>query len=69
MSPGQPSPTIFLNAGLLPGQEWNQLILNRLNDFDVALALTSPNFGESDYIERTEIASLLKDRREKGSYL
>jgi hypothetical protein len=56
-------------TGLLPGQEWNEQIKKRLSDFDVALALISPNFDVSDYIQKTEIASLLKNRQDNGLYL
>lgn len=50
---------------ILPGQQWNQEVDRQLEDADIVLVLTSPDFLASDYAYGREMLRALK-RHEAG---
>ncbi|MBX2926728.1 MAG: leucine-rich repeat domain-containing protein [Saprospiraceae bacterium] len=49
---------------LLPGQDWNEAILRNLRSADIVILLVSPEFLDSDYIWRVEIAEAMQRQAE-----
>ncbi len=51
--------------GILPGQDWDQEIKNKLKEADVILFLLSSDFMNSDYIKDVEIKNAI-ERHKRG---
>lgn len=53
-------------SNLTPGSDWNDEIVNALQQSDIAVLLVSPSFLASDFIVNTELPALLKRRQKEG---
>ncbi len=49
-----------------PGQKWVDEIINVINSTKIAILLVSQNFLASDFIDKIELPSILKNAEEKG---
>ncbi|MGH2553018.1 MAG: toll/interleukin-1 receptor domain-containing protein [Chitinophagaceae bacterium] len=54
---------IWTDREIVAGQQWNELIKNKLSESEIILFLVSPDFLASDYINDTEIKSAITDNK------
>jgi len=63
---GQKGINIFTDKGIEPGEEWNTIIREALQQTKIAVLLVSQNFIASKYIREVELPSLLLAAEKRG---